>query len=1537
MDLNKIRISHKIMAVALLLTILPVTIVGFYAYEQTAAGTLNQLEGSLESQMLIEKDYVDSTFSLAQDKINSDLGVARSVFYSNGDPSIVDGQLVLGEDYVVNGNYEIVDNIKNMVGGTATVFQVQDGEAVRVSTNVVNNEGERAVGTTVSQPVYDAVVNQGETFYGRAWVVNAWYLTAYEPIKSSNGDIIGILYVGVLEDPFIDSIREHMSHIVVGETGYMYIMDSEGNLLLHPGLEGENIYDYDFTKEIIATKEGTIEYDWEGREKIASFTYYEPNDWYIVSSSYLEEFQGPLMAIKNSLIVAVLIFIILGALAAFLLSSSISGCIRKIVTDFEDMANATMMGQLDRRASTDVGVDFVSIPKGLNQVLDAVISPLNVAAEYVDRISKGDIPPHITDEYHGDFNEIKINMNQCIDSINALVCDANLLSAAAVEGKLDVRADASKHNGDYRAIINGVNDTLDAVISPLNVAAEYVDRIAHGDVPPRITETYYGDFNEIKKNLNGCIDAINALIEDSNMLSGAAVKGKLDVRADASRHDGDYRAIINGVNDTLDAVISPLNVAAEYVDRIAHGDVPPQITDEYYGDFNEIKNNLNGCIDAINALISDSNLLSAAAVEGKLDVRADASKHNGDYRAIIDGVNNTLDAVISPLNVAAEYVDRISRGDIPPHITDEYRGDFNEIKNNLNGCIDAINELVSDANLLSVAAVKGKLDVRADASKHHGDYRAIIDGVNDTLDSVISPLNVAAEYVDRIAHGDIPPHITDDYSGDFNEIKNNLNGCIDAINELVSDANLLSVAAVEGRLDVRADASKHDGDYRAIIDGVNATLDSVINPLNVAAEYVDRIAHGDVPPHITEDYRGDFNEIKDNLNGCIDAINALVSDSNMLSAAAVDGKLDVRADASKHHGDYRAIIEGVNGTLDAVIDPLYIAADYVEHIAHGDIPPQITEDYHGDFNKIKNNLNMCIIAISGLVSDVNMLSSAAIEGRLDVRADISRQQGDYRAIVEGVNNTLDAVICPLNVTAEYFDRISKGDIPPVITDVYCGDFNTIKNNLNTCIDAINNLVADADMLASAGVNGQLDVRADTSKHQGDYLKIVEGFNNCLDAVVDPVNEASRVITAYSQGNLDTRIEIDTKGDFRVLSDTLDGLGDTLQGIIEDSCEVLESISSNDLTREVHVYGVGDFMELTRGVENCRHSLNDIVSLVTENAESIAYTAQEMSAVTEELSSSADQITDTVNEISMGTQLQANKAEEVSNAMVDMNRMVQDVAINSEMASKNAVDSNTLIQGLGEMSEDLMHMMEGIKSAVGDSSSVITDLDAKSNRIGEIVNLITNIADQTNLLALNAAIEAARAGEHGKGFAVVADEVRKLAEDSGNAAKQISELIVQMQSGTKNAVNSMQRGSEEVHKGAESLGNSVKAIGDVVEAGNTIVKMVQEIAEATEKQSASIEEVNSSVNEVSTISEQSAAGAQQASASVQEQTASMQELSQSAQELADVASRMQLVVSKFKLDSSISVANDEPVGDVDESISSPSSVELHPDISNDALI
>src|SRR5262245_41797519 len=123
-----------------------------------------------------------------------------------------------------------------------------------------------------------------------------------------------------------------------------------------------------------------------------------------------------------------------------------------------------------------------------------------------------------------------------------------MLARAAVEGKLATRAHASKHKGDYRKVVEGVNDTLDAVIGPLNVSAKYVDDISKGAIPAKITENYNGDFNTIKKNLNQCIDVVNALIADTVTLSKAAVEGKLSTRADVSKHQGDYRKIVQGAN-----------------------------------------------------------------------------------------------------------------------------------------------------------------------------------------------------------------------------------------------------------------------------------------------------------------------------------------------------------------------------------------------------------------------------------------------------------------------------------------------------------------------------------------------------------------------------------------------------------------------------------------------------------------------------------------------------------------------------------------------------------------------------------------------------------------------------------------------------------------------------------------------------------------------------------------------------------------------------------------------------------------------------
>ncbi len=281
--------------------------------------------------------------------------------------------------------------------------------------------------------------------------------------------------------------------------------------------------------------------------------------------------------------------------------------------------------------------------------------------------------------------------------LTALIGEAKRLTEAAVEGKLQTRGNPELVSLEFRPIVEGVNATLDAVVGPLMVSAEYVDRISKGDIPPKITDTYYGDFNEIKNNLNQCIEAVNAMAADVGHLSQAAVEGKLATRADAAKHRGDFRKIVQGVNDTLDAVVNPLKVAAEYVDRISKGDIPPKITDTYHGDFNEIKNNLNQCIESINALLN-AGVAVRKVGEGDLDARGDESKVQGSYREMIQTVNATMAAFIVPAREIGEVLKRLAKKDFSHAVDKDYPGIFGELRDNVNLVVEAIRKAIEQIN-----------------------------------------------------------------------------------------------------------------------------------------------------------------------------------------------------------------------------------------------------------------------------------------------------------------------------------------------------------------------------------------------------------------------------------------------------------------------------------------------------------------------------------------------------------------------------------------------------------------------------------------------------------------------------------------------------------------------------------------------------------------------------------------------------------------------------------------------------------------------
>ncbi len=1046
--------------------------------------------------------------------------------------------------------------------------------------------------------------------------------------------------------------------------------------------------------------------------------------------------------------------------------------VKALITDADLLVKAAVEGKLATRADASKHQgDYRKIVQGVNDTLDAVIGPLNVAAKYVDEISKGNIPAKITDTYKGDFNEIKNNLNMCIDAVNGLVADANLLSKAAVEGKLATRADASKHQGDYRKIVQGVDDCLDAVIGPLNVAAKYVDEISKGNIPAKITDTYKGDFNEIKNNLNACVNAVNALVADANLLSKAAVEGKLATRADASKHQGDYRKIVQGVNDTLDAVIGPLNVAAKYVDEISKGNIPAKITDTYKGDFNEIKNNLNMCIDAVNGLVADANLLSKAAVEGKLATRADASKHQGDYRKIVQGVDDCLDAVIGPLNVAAKYVDEISKGNIPAKITDTYKGDFNEIKNNLNACVNAVNALVADANLLSKAAVEGKLATRADASKHQGDYRKIVQGVDDCLDAVIGPLNVSAKYVDEISKGNIPAKITDTYKGDFNEIKNNLNMCIDAVNALVAEAGTLVKAAGEGKLATRADATKHQGDYRKIVEGINEMLDAILLPIGEGNRILAQISNGKIDELIAQTYKGDHEKMKLAVNTVATVLQGLQKELGRLTEASREGLLSERGKPDQFQGAYAGIVKGVNEMLDAILLPIGEGNRILAQISSGKIDELIAQTYKGDHEKMKQAVNKVAAVVQGLQKELGRLTEASREGLLSERGKPNQFQGAYAGIVKGVNDMLDAILLPIGEGNRILAQVSKGKIDELIAQTYKGDHEKMKQAINNVATALQSMTGDVNVLVKASTEGRLATRADASKHQGEFGKIVQGVNEILDLVIAPVLEAGGVLQKVAGGDLTAHVQGNYQGDHARIKDDINVMAD---------------------------------------------KLSESMGQISHNAQTLASSSEELSAVSAQMSSNAEETSSQANVVSAASEQVSKNIQTVATATEEMSASIKEIAKSATEAAKiatsavrTAESTNATVGKLGESSAEIGQVIKVITSIAQQTNLLALNATIEAARAGEAGKGFAVVANEVKELAK----ETAKATED------ISRKIEAIQGDTKGAVEaigQITTIINQLNDISNTIASAVEEQTATTNEITRNVGEAAKGSSQIVE-------------------------------------------------------------------------------------------------------------------------
>jgi methyl-accepting chemotaxis protein len=322
--------------------------------------------------------------------------------------------------------------------------------------------------------------------------------------------------------------------------------------------------------------------------------------------------------------------------------------------------------------------------------------------------------------------------------------------------------------------------------------------------------------------------------------------------------------------------------------------------------------------------------------------------------------------------------------------------------------------------------------------------------------------------------------------------------------------------------------------------------------------------------------------------------------------------------------------------------------------------------------------------------------------------------------------------------------------------------------------------------------------------------------------------------------------------------------------------------------------------LSRGVAQMIGRTREVVARVAESARDVATSSADMAAGSEQAGQAVAQIAATVDGVARGSGEQATATEGVSGAIGEMGRRVHQVAAAGQEAAGAAADADQAAGGGADAVDQAGDAMARIRDSVGQVAAVVGDLGGKGQAIGQIVGTIGEIADQTNLLALNAAIEAARAGEQGRGFAVVADEVRKLAESAQTAAASIAGIVGEIQEGTDRAVAAMGRGEREVEDGTARVQAAAEAFARIRAEVGRVAGQVQQVAAAAQELEAGAHEAEEGIASVAAVSEENAAAAQEVAAASEETTATVAELAAQTRHLAERAATLEALVAGFRV-------------------------------------
>ena len=513
-------------------------------------------------------------------------------------------------------------------------------------------------------------------------------------------------------------------------------------------------------------------------------------------------------------------------------------------------------------------------------------------------------------------------------------------------------------------------------------------------------------------------------------------------------------------------------------------------------------------------------------------------------------------------------------------------------------------------------------------------------------------------------------------------------------------------------------------------------------------------------------------------------------------------------------------------------------------IAKGNLNVNIRKHANDEIGVLSDSFTEVATQLQRIIKDFDdMYFLHEDEGDFEARIDTSSYIGSYKKITESHNQIIHSYVMIIADILTMTAAMADGDLDKELGIVYKGKKQDAIARTGVLKSRIKEIADGMDIISNAVAEGKLSTRVDLSKYRGDWVNIMAGLNNVFDIISGPFDEAISVTRAMSEGNFSLAMQGNYKGAFNNLKNSLNSTTSDVHDHIVEINQNLSRIANGDLSVFISSEYAGEFATI-------KNSINTI-------GKTLSQTVNEIASSSGQVLQGSKQISDSSMKLSDGATNQTNAIQEISSAMDMINSSI-------EMDTRNALNADTLsstsVQNAKDGNIEMNKMLESM-SRIGQSSSDIS----------KIIKVIEDIAFQTNLLALNAAVEAARAGEHGKGFAVVADEVRSLALRSQTAARETTELI-------EDSILKVKEGTEIAHKTADTLSR-------IVENAEEVSNMINKISESARDQEKVLLGLNSGIKLISEV--------------ISANTATSEESAAASEELTSQADLLKQMISYFK--------------------------------------